>query len=118
MSPFDFIKAITETKENLFKDDPQANKDYSPFMVNKGLSFYHDTIFQANQMNGRYDAPRDWQFLYLLNSTWAKKDKETRAILLVKEYFGYSSQKAKEAARILSEEQLNTIEEKLQKGGK
>ena len=37
MNPFDFIKAITETKENLFREDPQATKDYSPFMVNKGL---------------------------------------------------------------------------------
>jgi len=72
MNPFDFIKAISETKENLFKD-PQATKDYSPFMVNKGLSFYHDTIFQANQMNSRFDAPRDWQFLFLLNSISKKK---------------------------------------------
>ena len=126
MNPFDFIKAITETKENLFREDPQATKDYSPFMVNKGLSFFHDTVFQANQMNSRFDAARDWQFLFLLNSIskkkrfspWAKKDKDTKAILLVKEYFGYSSQKAKEAARLLSEEQLNTIEEKLKKGGK
>jgi hypothetical protein len=76
-------------------------------------------------MNSRFDAPRDWQFLFLLNSIskkkrfspWAKKDKETKSILLVKEYFGYSSQKAKETVKILSEEQLNTIEEKLKKGG-
>jgi hypothetical protein len=126
MSPFDFINAINYSKEDLFKDDPQANKDYEPYIVNRGLSYFHDTIVQANTMN-RYPAiPNEWQFRFLLNSItkkkrfskWAKKDKATESLKLVQEYFGYSSEKAKEALSILSDEQLNEIKQKLNKGGK
>ena len=81
ISPFDFINAINLTKENLFTD-PQANKDYSPWMVNKGLSYFPDTILHANEMNGNYSIPKEWQFSYYLNtipkkkrfSKWAKAD--------------------------------------------
>ena len=126
MSPFDFINSITYTKEDLFKDDPQANKDYKPYIVNRGLSLYHDTIVQANAMNRYSFLPNEWQFRFLLNSIakkkrwskWEKADKATNSLLMVQEYFGYSSEKAKEALRILSDEQLKTIEQKLNKGGK
>lgn len=125
MSPFEFINAINDTKKNLF-EDPQANKDYSPFMINRGLSYFHDTILYANEMNRYSDIPKSWQFSFLLNtipkkkrfSKWHKKDAETKAIQLVMEYFGYSSEKAKEAVSVLTKEQLAVIEEKLQKGGK
>ncbi len=125
MSPFDFINAINQTKENLF-EDPQAAKDYSPFLVNRGLSYFHDTVVQANTMNQYSSIPKDWQFTFLLNSIakkkrfskWAKADKATESLILVQEYFGYSSEKAKEALRILTDEQLNDIKQKLNKGGK
>lgn len=125
LTPFDFINAINESKKNLF-EDPQANKDYLPFMVNRGLSYFPDTILYANEMNQFSSIPSEWQFSFLINSIpkkkrfskWAKKDKETNDITLVKEYFGYSNEKAKSALSILTESQLKTIEEKLQKGGK
>ena len=126
MSPFDFINAVTYTKEDLFKDDPQANKDYKAYIVNRGLSLYHDTIAQANAMNRYSFLPNEWQFRFLLNSIakkkrwskWEKADKATDSLLMVQEYFGYSSEKAKESLRILSDEQLKLIEQKLNKGGK
>jgi hypothetical protein len=125
MSPFDFINAINTTKENLF-EDPQAHKDYSAFMVNRGLSYFPDTVLYANEMNRHPSIPKDWQFSFFLNtiskkkrfSKWAKKDNETKSIQLVKEYYGYSTEKAKEALSVLSPEHLNMIEEKLYKGGK
>lgn len=125
MSPFDFINAINLTKKNLF-EDPQAHKDYVPFIVNRGLSYFPDTILYANAMNMHSDVPKDWQFSYFLNtipkkkrfSKWAKKEAETEPLKLVMEYFGYSSEKANEALSILSEEQLAMIKEKLYKGGK
>lgn len=125
MSPFDFINAINVTKQNLF-EDPMASKDYSSFLVNRGLSYFPDTVLYANEMNRNSTIPADWQFSFFLNtitkkkrfSKWHKKDAETKSLLLVKEYFGYSSEKAKEALSILSEEQLSMIEEKLYKGGK
>ena len=126
MSPFDFINAINQTKEDLLKNDPAAIKEYKPFIVNMGLSYFHDTVVQANAMNQYNEIPNDWQFAFLLNSVtkkkrfskWHKADKATKSLSLVQEYFGYSSEKAKDALRILSDEQLKLIEEKLNKGGK
>lgn len=123
MSPFDFIKAINETKEDLMVD-PLNEKDYSPFLINRSLSFFPDTILYANEMNRYSDIPKKSQFSYYLNSIpkrkryskWFKKDAETKPLSLVMEYYGYSSEKAKEALKILSEEQLKVIEEKLTKG--
>lgn len=125
MTPFDFINAINQTKVDLFKE-PLANKDYDAYIVNRGLSYFHDTVVQANTMNQYSSLPNEWQFRFLLNSVtkkkrfskWAKKDKATESLKLVQEYFGYSSEKAKEALRILSDEQLSEIKLKLNKGGK
>jgi hypothetical protein len=125
MSPFDFLNAINDNKKDLFQD-PQAEKDYSAFMVNRGLSYFPDTVLYANEMNRYPSIPKSWQFYFFLNtiqkkkrfSKWAKKDAETKSLQLIKEYYGYSFEKAKEALSVLSVEQLSIIEEKLQKGGK
>lgn len=126
MSPFDFLNAINFTKEDLFEKDPQAAKDYNAFLINRGLSYFPDTIFYANQMNQQSGLDKDMQFFFFLNtvtkkkrfSKWSKKDPETESLQLVKEYYGYSSEKATEALKILSEENLIMIKEKLYKGGK
>ena len=125
LSPFDFINAINLTKKNLF-EDPQASKDYKPFLVNRGLSYFPDTVLYANEMNRNAGIPEDWQFSFFLNtipkkkrfSKWHKKDADSESLTLVKEYFGYSSEKALEALSILSDDQLVMIKEKLYKGGK
>ena len=125
MRPFDFLNAINDTKKNLF-EDPQAAKDYKPFIVNRGLSYFHDTVLYANEMNKHPELDKDQQFSFFLNiisrkkrfSKWSKKDATTDSIELVKEYFGYSSEKAKDALSLLSEEHLIMIKEKLYKGGK
>ena len=125
MNPFDVINAINYTKENPF-EELGSYKEYSPFMVNRGLSYFPDTVMYANEMNRYPSIPNEWQFFFFLNtiarkkrfSKWSKKDKETKSLLLVKEYFGYSNEKAKEALSVLSEDQLTMIEEKLTKGGR
>ena len=125
MTPFDFVNAINYTKEDLFQE-PNANKLYQPYLINRSLSYFHDTVVQANTMNMYSSIPHEWQFRFLLNSVakkkrfskWQKKDKATDSLLLVQEYFGYSSEKAKEALSILSDEQLKLIEQKLNIGGK
>lgn len=125
LSPFDFLNAINTTKEDLLEKDPQNIKDYNPFMVNKGLSYFADTVMQANEMNRLYDAPKKWQFQYLLNSItkkkrfskWHKAD-VSKELSLVMEYYGYSSEKATVALSLLTQDQLKNIEERLNKGGK
>ena len=126
MNPFDFLNAINITKKDLITEDPLTEKEYPPFMVNRGLSYFPDTVMYANEMNRNSDIPKKWQFQFLINSIskkkrfskWHKKDAETESLQLVMEYYGYSSEKAKEAMKILSSDQLAYIKEKLNKGGR
>ena len=123
MSPFEFIKAINETKEDVMVDDI-SEKKYSPFIVNRGLSFFMDTIFQVNELNRNHHLDSRLQFDYLLNSVrkkkryskWLKPEK-LQDLDVVKEYYGFGNEKAKDALRILSEDQLAFIKDKLNQGG-
>ena len=123
MSPFDYLKAINETKEDVMLT-PQDEKKYSAFIVNRGLSFFMDTIFQTNEMNRNPHLDSRLQFDYLINnirkkrrySKWLKPEK-LKNVELVKEYYGFSYEKAKDALSILSEDQLAYIRDKLNQGG-
>ena len=123
MNPFEIVKAVTHTKENLMVDE-HAEKGYAPYMVNRALSFFVDTVFQANEMNRNYHLDKKLQFDYLLNnirprkrwSQWLKPEKIDN-IDIVKEYYGFSNEKAKNALEILSVDQLEHIKQKLDIGG-
>ena len=123
MSPFEYIKAINETKEDVMFTS-QDEKKYSPFIVNRGLSFFMDTIFQVNEMNRNHHLDSRLQFDYLLNSIrqkkryskWLKPEK-LHDLDVVKEYYGFGNEKAKDALKTLSEDQLGYIKDKLNQGG-
>ena len=123
MNPFEIVKAVTHTKENLMVD-VHAEKGYAPYMVNRALSFFVDTVFQANEMNRNYHLDNKLQFDYLLNnirprkrwSQWLKPEKIDN-IDIVKEYYEFSNEKAKNALEILSVDQLEQIKQKLDIGG-
>jgi hypothetical protein len=125
MTPFDFLNAINETKKDLIKEDPSNEKEYSAWMVNRGLSFFSDTVMYANEMNQRHQISNKWQFQFLLNSIpkkkrfskWFKREEE-KHLKLVMDCYGYSSEKAKQVLTILTPEQLKTIEEKQYTGGR
>lgn len=125
-TPFDFINSITYSKRNLLEEDPQSIKEYEPFIVNKGLSYFPDTIMYANEMNKRWHVPKEWQFHYFLNtvskkkrfSKWFKQEKDHANFSLVKEYFNLSDHKTRDALQVLTESQIEVIKEKLYKGGK
>jgi len=123
----DYLKALNETKEPLLdSDDLTWEKKYPPFIINRCLSMFWDTLPQANEMNGFHFLPKKLQFHFLLNSIRKKKrfggkwlsQKKLKNIDIVKEYYGYSNEKAREALTILSEDQLETIEKKLVRGGR
>ena len=123
MTPFDYLNAINQTKENLIVDE-LSEKEYVPFVVNKGLSYFSDTILYANEMNGLHLLDNKAQFLYLLNSIRPRKrfgkwhkNELTDDLKIISEYFGYSYAKAKQIQNLISSDQLNTMKEKLQKGG-
>lgn len=123
MTPFDILKAINETKEDVIQTE-QDEKKYAAFIVNRGLSFFLDTIFQANEMNQKHYLDSRLQFDYFLNTIrqkkrygkWLKAEK-LKDLDLAKEYYGFGNEKAKDALGILSDEQLAIIREKLHPGG-
>ena len=121
----DYLPAINHTKKNLMNsDDPMWEKKYPAFMVNKVLSSFSDTIMLTNEMNRNHFLDRDMQFQFLLNSIRSKKRftpflraSKIKDIECVKEYYGYSNEKAKSALDILTNEQLKLIKARLYKGG-
>lgn len=123
MSPFDFVNAISQSKKELM-EDPAVERLYQPFLVNKALSYFPDTVMYANEMNRRHLTDPKLQFQFFLNTVrparrfakWVKKQ-EDDDLAAVMEYYGYSPEKAKSALSILSSDQLITIKEKLEKGG-
>jgi len=125
-NPFDFLNEINLTKKDLIREDPLVEKDYNPFMINRGLSYFADTVMYANEMNRHTGIPKIWQNDFFLNtitrkkrfSKWHKKDTESKSLQLIMEYYKYSTEKAKEVLAILTPEQLKMIEQKLYKGGK
>ena len=123
ISPFDFINAINFSKEDLIVDD-WSEKQYLPYIVNKGLSFGKDTVIQANEMNSRPHLDKKLQFSFLINTIrprkrfnkWVKAEK-IEAIDVVKTYYGFSTEKARQAISILTDQQLDHLKQKLKKGG-
>ena len=123
MGPFEFIKAINSNK-NVMKNDSLAEKEYIPFLVNRGLSYFQDTILQVNEMNRCHYLDKKLQFDYLLNnirprsrwSKWLKPDK-IENLEIVKTYFGFGNEKAKDALEVLSDTQIEKIKEQFTEGG-
>jgi len=120
----EIIPAILQTKKNPFQEDHDY-KEYTPFIVNRGLSLHLDCVLYANEMNLRPFIDKDQQFQFLLNTIRPMKRKfqpwqkslSDKDLDCVKEYFGYSNEKAKEALRILTDEQIANIKIKISKGG-
>lgn len=125
MTPFDFINSINDTKEDLFKD-PLNKNDYSAFMVNRGLSYFSDTVLWANEMNFHRGIPVEWQYDFLRNavvkkkrfSKWSKKEKSQDIVKIVMKEYGYSERKAVDIINILNEDQIKSLQDKYTTGGK
>ena len=121
----DYLNAINHTKEPLLDtEDEEWEKKYPPFVVNKCVYPFQDTIMLVNEINQLPHLDKKLQFDFLINSIRSRKRytpwlkaKKIEDLQYVKEYYGYSNEKAKQALDILSDEQIATIKEKLNKGG-
>ena len=122
----DYLKSINYTKEHIMdSEDELIEKSYLPFIINRCLSFFPDTIIQSNYMNELSHIDKKMQFDFLVKSIrkskrfspWIKENLPDD-IEVVKEYFGYGNRKAKESLEILTEDDINQIKKKLSKGGK
>jgi len=127
MKPFDFVNDINLGKKDIItnSDNPElAEKTYNPYLTNKSLSYFPDTVQYANMMNMNSHLDHLLQYSFLINivrkrkrfSKWHKSnsDEDLQAVI---DYYGYSVNKAKEALKILNDEQLVTIKTKLMRGG-
>ena len=122
MTPFDYVNLVLHNKK---QDGDLDFVDYAPFIVNRSLSYHLDCILFAQDMNRWPSLDKDMQYQYLLNTIrpmkrkfapWQKASKD-KDIECVKIYFGYSDQKAIEALRILTDEQIAEIRKRTDKGG-
>lgn len=128
LSPFAFVKSVTQTKENLMRDtenDALAEKAYTGFIVNRALALYCDTVLYANEMNMRSHLDSKLQYEYYLNiirksaryEKWIKTE-GSDDLEAVKQFYGFSNEKAKQALTVLTADQLMTIKKKLDTGGR
>jgi len=117
----DWLNSINFSKEDLSENI----KEYPPYIINRCLSGHIDCIMYANEMNKNSHLDKDMQYSFYINSLrkrkrfspWIKKDK-IEDLESIKSYYGYSNEKAHQALKILSKEQINFIKQKLEKGGK
>ena len=121
----DWLNSINLTKKNLIDEDPSLEKEYPPYIINRCLSGHLDCIMFINEMNQYHFLDKKMQYDFLLNtlrskkrfSPWLRKD-TIKDLDLVKRYYGYSNEKAKQALSILTKQQLSFIKSKFETGGK
>lgn len=117
----DYLNAINYTKESLL-EDATAHSGYALFVINRSLSYFPDTVLQANDMNTQHHLGKREQFDYLRNSIrkrrrfskWLKKGSDDR-VESVKLFYNYGTKKALEAMKVLTEEQVDDIHDKMRK---
>ena len=120
----DWLNSINFTKENLVEEDPDVIKEYAPYIINRCLSGNLDCILFVNEMNKYCFLDKDMQYSFYLNtlrkkkrfSPWLRKDKVTD-LAIIKQYYGYSNEKAENALKILTPEQIKFIKQRLDTGG-
>ena len=124
MNPFDFVNQILYGKKNLIVDE-ETEKAYAPFLINRSLSYHKDCVMYANEMNRRHFLDKKLQHDFFLNTIrsqkrpfakWVKPEK-SEDIECIKSIFGFSDIKAREALRLLSNEQIQKLKEQTDIGG-
>jgi hypothetical protein len=124
MSPFDYLNSINYTKQDIMVDDV-AEKQYVSFVVNRSLSYFPDTVAIANEMNRYHHIDNKLKYHFLLNivrkrkrfSKWDKPALESD-VEVVKQYYGYSNEKARQALTLLSPDQITILKMKVNRGGR
>ena len=124
MSPFDYLNSINMTKKNLMVDE-QSEKDYVPFIVNRGLGYFQDTVLLANEMNvncSNLDHKMQYDFLKgtvkkkKRFSKWLKEDNDEKVDIICQAY-GFSRSNAKSVVTLFDNTQIELLKKRLDKGG-
>jgi hypothetical protein len=124
MNPFNYVNSINDTKQDIMEDD-NAERSYNSFLINRSLSYFSDTVGFANVVNQYHHIDNKLQYHFLINiirkrKRFSKRMKpETESdIEVVKQYYGYSNEKAKQVLPLLSPEHITIIKQKVSKGGR
>jgi len=120
MNPFEYLNSINTTKEII-----EETESYNPFLINRSLSYFQDTVLLANEMNRYHHLDNKLQYHFLINivrkrkrfAKWLKPE-TISDMEVVKEYYGYSNEKARQAIKLLSPEQITILRNKVSKGGR
>lgn len=123
-NPFDYVNSINISKKDIMTDDI-SEKAYPAFMVNRALSYFNDTVLYANEMNVNHHLDNILQYHFLISivrkkkrfSKWLKPQ-EVNNLELIKEYYGYSNEKAKSVLSLFNNEQIELLKQRIYKGGK
>jgi hypothetical protein len=124
MNPFDYVKEILQGKKQLIVDD-LTEKEYNPFIVNRSLSYHKDCVLYANEMNRRHFLDKKLQNDFLLNTVrsqkrnfakWVKVEKSDD-LECIKQIYGFSDSKAREALQLLNKDQIQQLKEQTDIGG-
>lgn len=124
MNPFQFVNEINYGKKDLMEFGENETV-YNSFLINRSLSYFSDTVYFANEMNKYHHLDSKLQFHFLLNivrkrkrfSKWVKPETDN-SVEVIKEYYGYSNEKAVQVLPLLSTDQINIIKNKVNKGGR
>jgi hypothetical protein len=124
MNPFDYVNSINMTKKDIMVS-PEDEKAYNSFLVNRSLSYFSDTIGIANEMNKYHHLDSRLQYQFLINiirkrkrfSKWVKPE-TINDVDVLKTYYGYSNEKARQVLPLLTPQQLLTLKNKVNKGGR
>ena len=121
----DWLNSINQTKKNIIDDDHDLEKEYPPFIINKCMSGFIETVLIANEMNIHSDLPKKMQYDFFINivrprkrfSPWMRKEKHD-TLDLIKKYYQYNDEKARSALKILTKDQIEFIKQRMNTGGK
>ena len=124
MNPFEYIKAINDSKKDIMVDE-LSEKGYNPFIINRNFSFFIDTVLYANEMNRHHHLDNRLQFDFFINiikkkkrfSKWMKPQ-DVENLELIKTYYGYSNDKTKSILSLLDNKQIEELKQRINQGGK
>lgn len=124
-NPFVYLNSIVVDNNYMFDNETAANQEYSPFLINRGLSYYADTLFTANIINKLPFLDKKLQYDYLFGtidkkkrySKWEKKPILENDVSNMMKVYGYSRAKAESVLDILTQPQLTAIREMCDEGG-
>ena len=121
----DWLNSINNTKKNLIDENNSIEREYPPYIINKCLSGHIDCLLYSNEMNMNRHLNKKMQYDFYINSIrkrrrfspWVNKEK-IKDLEIIKEYYGYNDEKARQSLKILTKKQIEFIKDSLDKGGK